>query len=84
MRSEQCPKCDCDLVNGKCLDCERKQAFADFARKCGLDSYPDPTGERYMYDLDGRCCGKKIECVDSIDDLWNALARVMGRDDLAV
>lgn len=65
--------CECD-DNGECPVC-KKAEFAVFAKKMGLTRYPDPTGERYVYNLDGSCDGKKSECTDFIDELWNALAR---------
>lgn len=63
-----------------CRFCKGKALFAEFAKSCGLELYPDPTGERYVYRLDGRCEGKKIECVELIDKLWNALVKAKGAD----
>ena len=61
-----------------------QQKFADFAKECGLTEFPDPDGERYVYRTDLSLYGKKIECTELIDELWNALARAKGRDDLCV
>ena len=69
------------VIDGKCGFCRRQEAFAIFARQCGLRRYPDPTGERYVYRLDGRCVGKKSENVNFMDELWNALVRSGGGDD---
>jgi hypothetical protein len=66
---------------GVCRWCEEKAAFSAFARSCGLTRFPDPSGERYVYDLNGRCegkKGKKGENVRLIDELWNALVRAKG------
>ena len=60
------------------------QGFSDFAKECGLELFPDPHGERYVYQLDLKCAGKKCECTELIDDLWNALARSNGREELCV
>ncbi len=67
-----------------CVWCSQKRKFSDFAESCGLKRYPDPTGERYVYNLDGSCDGKKGECTDLIDELWNALAASKDRVDLTV
>jgi hypothetical protein len=69
---------------GACLRCDREMKFADFAESCGLYRYPHPGGERYVYQLNGDCDGKKGECVDFMDELWNALARIKGRDDMVI
>ena len=66
------------IEDGVCRFCLGKKRFAAFAKECGLAVYPDPTGERYVYHLDGDCAGKKSECVHLIDDLWNALVRAKG------
>ena len=60
------------------------QEFAAFAVEHGLMRFPDPDGERYVYRTDQSCDGKKVECTDLIDELWNALARSHGREDLCV
>lgn len=72
------------MVGKVCRWCERKLVFADFAKSMGLTRYVDPTGERYVYSLDGSCDGKKVECIDFMDELWNAMARFVGRDELTV
>lgn len=69
------------LVDGVCIFCRRKSQFADFARKCGLQAYPSPSGERYVYRLDGKLLGKKSEEIDFIDELWAALVRTNGASD---
>jgi len=75
--------CEDEMATEKdCRWCVRKKAFASFASECGLERYPCPTGERYVYRLDGSCDGKKGECVDFMDDLWDALAKSKGREDL--
>ena len=61
--------------SGACRSCARKKLFAAFAKACGLKRYPDPTGERYVYRTNGDLDGKKSECVDFMDELWNALVR---------
>lgn len=66
--------------DGVCERCRRKARFAAFAAACGLECYPDPAGERYLYDLDGGCAGKKGERVGFMDDLWDALVRAKGGD----
>lgn len=53
----------------------RQKQFAELATAAGLSMYPDPTGERYLYKIDGRCAGKKGENTEFMDDLWDALAR---------
>lgn len=58
--------------------CDEKQRFGAFAISCGLTRYPDPSGERYVYKTDGTLAGKKIECIDLIDELWNALVKAKG------
>lgn len=74
---------DADVTpEGACLSCARKTAFASFAASCGLSRFPDPSGERYVYRTDGKFAGKKGECVDLMDDLWDALCRAKGRHDL--
>ncbi len=55
--------------------------FRDFARSCGLTRFPEPDGERYVFTLAGDCAGKKSECLDFMDELWNALVRVRGGDE---
>ena len=60
------------------------QKFAAFAVEHGLERFPDPDGERYVYRTDLRCEGKKVECTDLIDELWNALVRSQGREELCV
>jgi hypothetical protein len=65
---------------GICHWCAVKQQFAAFSKQCGLERYPDPTGERYIFRLDGRIDGKKSECIGFMDDLWNALVRAKGGD----
>jgi hypothetical protein len=67
--------------DGVCRFCAEKKAFAAFAGSCGLTRYPDPSGERYVYGLDGTCDGKKSECVAFMDELWNALVRARGGDE---
>ena len=69
------------VKGGKCGFCRRREDFAAFARQCGLKRYPDPSGERYVYRLDGKCAGKKSENINFIDELWNALVRSNGGDD---
>lgn len=82
----KCVRCGEDAAGnigqGTCADCTRHAAFAELAKSVGLDAYPDPSGERYVYDLDGTCAGKKCECEDFVDRLWDALARSRGRPDL--
>ncbi len=66
------------MHNGLCVSCVQKANFAAFAQACGLTCYPDPTGERYVYHLDGSCAGKKGECLHVINELWNALVAAKG------
>lgn len=85
----KCAKCEEEykadqMVGDVCCWCERQQVFAAFAKECGLDKYPDPTGERYVYDLDGSCAGKKVEVIEFMDELWNALAAKCGRGDVKI
>ena len=64
-----------------CIWCARKKAFADFAQNAGLEVYPDPTGERYLYSVDGKDTYKKSERAGrTINELWNALVRATGSD----
>lgn len=63
-----------------CPCCLRTTLFAAFAKSCGLTRFPDPTGERYVYNADGSCDGKKSECTGFIDDLWAALVKAKGGD----
>lgn len=85
-----CKKCDDPYPpeymteSGMCEGCVGKEKFAAFAKECGLESFPRPDGERYVYNTDGSLRGKKGECTDFIDELWNALARAKGRDDLTI
>lgn len=77
--SVTCEKCGDQFESGQmcgsmCRWCQENSRFAAFAASCGLTRYPDPSGERYVYRLDGSCDGKKGECTDFIDELWNALA----------
>ena len=65
-------------------DSERDKQFALFAEENGLNKYPHPHGERYLFKTDGDCAGKKSENVEFIDDLWDALARAKGRNDLII
>ncbi len=67
------------LPGGLCIHCDRQRRFAAFARSCGLTRYPDPSGERYVYTVDGACAGKKSECIDFMDELWNALVEAKGK-----
>ena len=67
--------------SGACYRCNELERFAAFAKRCGLARFPDPSGERYVYRLDGRIDGKKSEHVDLIDELWNALVRARGGDE---
>ena len=60
------------------------QKFANFAIEHGLDRFPVPDGERYIRRTDLSIAGKKVECTDLIDDLWNALVRSQGREELCV
>ncbi len=60
---------------------ERELRYAAFAKSCGLECFPDPTGERYICRTDGRIDGKKSECIDFMDELWNALVRAKGGGD---
>lgn len=62
----------------------QKQAFSAFAAEVGLTRFPDPRGERYVYNIDGRCAGKKVEETDLMDELWNALVLTKGRRDLVI
>jgi hypothetical protein len=90
MAESVCVKCgeSCDAENmagpETCRFCHEKGQFAAFAKECGLAMHPDPSGERYVYWLDGRCAGKKVERAGFMDDLWDALARARGRDDLVI
>jgi hypothetical protein len=63
---------------------EREKQFSQFAKSCGLDRFVDPNGERYVYNLDGSTAGKKVEEIEFMDDLWNALANAKGRGELRV
>lgn len=67
--------------DGVCIWCAEREAFAAFAKSCGLEFYPDPSGERYIYRLDHVCDGKKSENTACIDVLWNALVRAKGGGD---
>lgn len=85
MSLQQCVKCgdkySLDVMkDSKCWHCRTEERFTAFARECGLECYPDPSGERYVYHLGGDCAGKKSECVHLIDDLWNALVRAKGKE----
>lgn len=70
---------------------EREQEFAEFAIECGLTRFPDPTGERYVYNVDCSFAGKGrpilhlsyVE-IDLMDELWNALARAKDRPDMLI
>jgi hypothetical protein len=64
--------------SGSCRWCARVERFSAFAASCGLTRFPDPSGERYLYRLNGDIAGKKSECLDFMDDLWNALVRAKG------
>ena len=75
---------DEDVKDGTCRWCEQKGRFASFAQKMGLKMFPDPTGERYVYNVDLSCAGKKSECDEMIDLLWNALAKSQGMDDVLI
>ena len=57
-----------DDAAGMCRWCVQKRAFSAFAASCGLKRYPDPTGERYVYQNNGDLDGKKVECTDFIDE----------------
>ncbi len=72
------------MTGDVCRWCADKKRFADFAKKCKLKRFPDPTGERYVYNVNGTLAGKKVEETDFIDELWNALARSCAREDLVV
>lgn len=68
--------------DGSCRWCAEKDRYAAFARSCGLDTYPDPSGERYLYSVDGGGGGwKKSEDTDFMAELWNALVRARGGDE---
>lgn len=68
---------------GKVMSGEaRRKAFEDFARSCGLTMYPDPGGERYLYGVDGAGSCKKSEYAGFMDELWNALVRAKGGENL--
>jgi hypothetical protein len=69
-----------DVESGVCRGCAAKRRFGDFARSCGLARFPDPSGERYVYNADGSFAGKKGEETDLIDELWDALVRAKGGD----
>lgn len=58
--------------------------WAAFARECGLDAYPCPHGDRYLYDsrTPDEEIWKKSEDMGFIDALWSALCRAKGREDL--
>ena len=68
-------------ADGACIFCAEREAFSAFAKSCGLEVYPDPTGERYVYRLDHVCDGKKSENNHLIDVFWNALVRAKGGAD---
>ena len=81
--TELCAKCkDNDAQDGSplCPWCYMDGRFADFAKSCGLEFYPQSNGERYLHRLDGSCVGKKSENVEFMDSLWNALVRAKGGD----
>lgn len=71
---------DSGVTDSVCCWCAHKSKFAEFAKSCGLKRFPDPTGERYVYLLNGQCAGKKSEEIDFIDELWAALVRATGGD----
>lgn len=82
MQEKECPICGDSYPadyfpgeTGTCLFCLQKQRFSAFAESCGLSLYPDPSGERYVFRVDGQCEGKKSESIHLIDELWNALVR---------
>lgn len=91
---ETCVQCkdeypDAELnADGACEACakhvSRAKRFREFAAEMGLYAYPDPSGERYLYGSDGICAGKKSENIEFMDDLWDALARSKGREDLII
>ena len=66
------------IEDGVCCFCKEREEYAALARECGLTRYPDPSGERYVYYLDGKNAGKKSENTDFIDELWDALRRLRG------
>lgn len=66
--------------DGICRHCARKATFSAFALACGLTRFPDPAGERYVYRLNGKLAGKKVEETDFIDELWDALVRTANGD----
>ena len=68
-------------AGGSCRWCAEKERFAGFARACGLDTYPDPSGGGYLYGVDGDGFWKKIERTAFMNDLWNALVRAKGGND---
>lgn len=85
----KCGRCEClfdpsEVENGMCLGCRDLAKFAAFAAECGLTMFPTPDGERYLYDVDGECAGKKSEHSGYCDELWNALCRLKGREDLKI
>lgn len=79
MERASCQFCDAYLTpEGVCESCADLAKFAAFAKTCGLTRFPDPSGERYVYRLDGRLAGKKSECPDFMEELWDALVRAKG------
>lgn len=94
MSDKYCVRCEGEFepselnANGACAECAaivaRNAKFAEFAACHGLTRFPDPDGERYVYELDGTCAGKKGEEIDFMDEIWNALARSQGRQDLVI
>lgn len=63
---------------------EREWEFAEFAKECGLTRFPDPSGDRYVYNLKCDIMGKKGEEIGLMDELWNALAKAKGRPDMLI
>lgn len=64
------------VENGNCRRCDEKDQFSRFAAPVGLTRFPHPSGERYVYRVGGEFEGKKSECTDLIDELWNAIVRL--------
>lgn len=93
-KTKDCVRCEEEFqfselnTDGACINCAalvaREKLFKEFASSHGITRFLDPTGERYVYNADGSFAGKKGECVEFMDELWNALVRSVNREDLLI